>query len=194
MALDFEQRFADERQKRARLMFAAHLAAGLALRTARSSPPTAVLLVGAFVPDFVWIALAGLGWDKAGSPTASDTWSHSVASILVLGVIYATVAPARSNRGRLLIFAAVISHLFLDALVHPQPIEMFPNAALKAAWNLWSWGQERQILGFNNYCILQAVVTALLAGIYAVRARLAGIGRASVSATLAALAFVHLVT
>ena len=113
----------------------------------------------------------------------------------MLGVIYATVAlPRGSNRGRLLLFAAVLSHLFLDALVHPQPIELFPNAALKATWNLWPWGQERQLLGFTNYFVLQAAVTAALAGIYALRARLAGIGRAGVRATLAALAFIHLVT
>jgi len=37
-------------------MYAAHFAAGLAIKSRAPQAPTWALLVGAFIPDFVWIA------------------------------------------------------------------------------------------------------------------------------------------
>jgi hypothetical protein len=174
-------------------MFAAHLAAGLALRTSHHSPPAAALLVGAFLPDLVWIALSGAGIDAISPGTGSDAWSHSVASILVLAILYAALVPAVERKGRLLLFAAVLSHLPLDAAIHPQPIELFPNSSLRAGWDLWSWGRQPLVLGFTTYFALQAALVVLLMSIYATHAMAVGISRRQIAASIFAIAFFQLV-
>jgi hypothetical protein len=67
-------------------MYAGHFAAGLALRGRAPRVPVAVLLIGAFLLDLLWISFGVSHLDK----TAWDDWSHS----LVMSVIWAPLFAA----------------------------------------------------------------------------------------------------
>lgn len=55
-------------------MFAAHFAAGLALKSAAPKVRTWVLLTGAFLPDLAWIVLARAGIEPEDAVPYFDGW------------------------------------------------------------------------------------------------------------------------
>jgi len=59
-------------------VYAAHFAAGLAIKSCVPEAPAWALLTGAFLPDFVWIALANRGIEPANPQIFFDDWSHSL--------------------------------------------------------------------------------------------------------------------
>src|SRR5262249_17744574 len=71
------------------LMYAAHFAAGLALRSRAPQAPTWALLTGAFVPDFLWIAFAVLGVEPTARAVFFDDWSHSLLTTLLWATLFA---------------------------------------------------------------------------------------------------------
>lgn len=64
-------------------MFAAHFAAGLALKGRAPRAPLPALILGAFVLDGLWIVLSVLRIDR----TYYDDWSHS----LVMSILWASL-------------------------------------------------------------------------------------------------------
>jgi len=63
-------------------MYAAHFAAGLAIKSSAPKAPTWALLIGAFLPDFAWIALGLAGIEPSQGPAFFDDWSHSLAMVI----------------------------------------------------------------------------------------------------------------
>jgi hypothetical protein len=148
-------------------MFAAHLASALAIRTAEPRAPAAALLVAAFLPDFLWISLAGAGIEPAGDAAFFDGWSHSIVSIVAQAVLFAVCFRALGLGVMLAIGAAVVSHLVLDLPIHPRPLELWPHAAWTSSTPTWAWGQLPALLGRSRYWWCQLAITIPLLGIYA---------------------------
>ncbi len=147
-------------------MYAAHLAAGLALKAAVPKAPAWALLGGAFLPDFAWIALAGAGVEPADPAVFFDGWSHSLVSILAQATVFALLFWRSDWTVRLSIWCAVASHFLLDFLIHPKPLELYPHARVRLGWDLWKWGEQKLWLGFSHYWWIQLAITVVLLGVY----------------------------
>lgn len=157
-------------QRKVSLMFAAHLAVGLAIKSAQPKAPTAAVLTGAFLPDLFWIAFAGGGIEPAGDAVFFDGWSHSAASIVVQAVLFALCFYSRGRAVAVAVGLAVLSHLPLDALIHPQPLELWPHASLLLGHPNWSWAQTPLALNKSRYWWIQLATVLPLLAFYAARA------------------------
>jgi len=63
-------------------MYAPHFAAALAVKGRAREAPLWALLIGAFIPDLLWIALARIGIEPAQASNFYDDWLQSTPSIL----------------------------------------------------------------------------------------------------------------
>jgi len=156
-------------------MFAAHLAAGLAIKAAQPRAPAWAVLMGAFLPDLLWIGFAGGGLEPAGVADFFDGWSHSVASITVQAILFAACFARFGRPVMLAVGMAVLSHIPLDALIHPRPLELWPDSPWVLGRPDWSWGQAKLLLNKSRYWWVQLAIILPLLGFYwrAARIRLA---------------------
>jgi hypothetical protein len=113
-------------------MYAAHLAAGLAIKSRVPRAPTWALLGGAFLCDFAWVGLATAGIEPSSPPAAFfDDWSHSLASTLLLATAFAACFFHRHGRvAAAAIWLAVASHVLLDFPFHPKPLALWPHSSV----------------------------------------------------------------
>lgn len=148
-------------------MFAAHFAVGLAIGAHARRAPMAALLAAAFLPDIVWVGLAVAGIEPSAPSVFFDGWSHSVASVLVMATLFALFFVHEGVQVWLPIWLAAMSHVVLDAIVHPVPIELYPHSSLRVPWDLWRWGSQPVALGFSHYWWIQLAVVVVLLGVYA---------------------------
>jgi hypothetical protein len=148
-------------------MFAAHFAAGLAIRAAQPRAPAWAVLSGALLPDILWIGFAGAGIEPAGDAAFFDGWSHSVASIIAEALLFALCFHRYGRPAMLAIAVAVASHIPLDALFHPRPLALWPHAPLVLGVPDWSWGQAALALGKSRYWWIQLLVTLPFLAFYA---------------------------
>lgn len=147
-------------------MYAAHFAAGLAIRSRAPKAPAWALLTAVFLPDFVWIGLSGTGIEPATGTLFFDDWSHSALSILVEASLFALLFYRRGISVWLPIWLAGLSHLVLDLPIHPRPIALYPYAALHAPWDLWHWDETKSFLGASHYWWVQLAIVIALLGVY----------------------------
>ena len=148
-------------------MFAAHFAAGLAIGARERRAPMTALLVGAFLPDLVWIVLAALGVEPASPGAFFDGWSHSFLSILIQATLFSLCFLGRERRACVSVWLAVMSHVILDDIIHPAPIQLFPHSKLHVPWDLWHWGQVAVTPAFTHYWWIQFAIVILLLATYA---------------------------
>jgi hypothetical protein len=149
-------------------MFAAHFAAGLAIGARARRAPMAALLAGAFLPDVVWIGFAAVGVEPSAPSVFFDGWSHSFVSVLVEATVFVLFFAYKGVRVWLPVWLAVLSHVVLDAIIHPSPIALYPHASLRVSWDLWRWGSLPTALGFSYYWWIQLAIVAALLGAYAI--------------------------
>ena len=67
-------------------MYAPHFAAVLAIKARVPRAPLSALLIGAFLPDLLWMVLARIGVEPAQFFNFFDDWSHSLLSVLLLAI------------------------------------------------------------------------------------------------------------
>jgi hypothetical protein len=151
-------------------MFAAHFAAGLAIGAPARRVPKSALLAAAFLPDVVWIGLAAAGVEPSAPSVFFDGWSHSFVSVLVEATVFALFFAYKGVRVWLPVWLTVMSHVVLDAIIHPSPIALYPHASLRLPWDLWAWGSLPAALGFSHYWWVQLAIVAAFLGTYAVAA------------------------
>ncbi|HEU4655156.1 MAG TPA: hypothetical protein VFS47_14300 [Steroidobacteraceae bacterium] len=150
-------------------MFAAHLAAGLAIKAAQPKVPTWAVLTGAFLPDLFWIGFAGSGLEPSNDAEFFDGWSHSATSILVQAALFA-LCFYRWGRGVAIAAGlAVLSHLPLDAFIHPRPLELWPHAPLLLGQPSWSWGQTSLAFHKSRYWWVQLTIVVSLLAFYSLK-------------------------
>jgi len=150
-------------------MFAAHLAAGLAIRAIQPKAPAWSVLTAAFLPDLFWIGFAGAGLEPASDAAFFDGWSHSAASILIEAILFSACFARLGRPGMLAVGAAVLSHLPLDMLIHPQPLQIWPHSSIVLGVSDWRWGQVALLFGKSRYWWIQLAVTLPLLTLYCVK-------------------------
>lgn len=114
-------------------MYAGHFAAALALKSARPETPTWALVAGSGALDLVFGVLVAAGVEGFAPDFASShrlvvPWSHSLAGAVLIGTAFAACFWRRGAVVVLVLFAAVLSHLALDVLVHRPDISLWPSA------------------------------------------------------------------
>src|SRR5258708_16880085 len=95
------------------LMFAAHFAAGLALKGRAPRAPLPALILGAFVLDGLWIVLSVLRIDR----TYYDDWSHSLVMSILWASLFSLFFWRLGRRVMCVLWLAVFSHFALDLVV-----------------------------------------------------------------------------
>jgi len=174
-------------------MYAAHFATGLAIGGAARRAPMWALLLGAFLPDLVWIALAAGGVEPAGASVFFDDWSHSLLSILLQATLFALCFARRGVGVWMPVWLAVGSHFPLDAAIHPRPIAFYPYSAAHIPWDLWHWGEARAWLGFTHYWWVQLGITFPLLYVYVLGMKRQDFAPRLAWATVLTVAGLHLI-
>ena len=97
-------------------MYAPHFAAALAIKGRAREAPLWAPLIGAFIPDLLWIALARIGIEPAQASNFYDDWSHSLVSVAMLATLFCIsfspegqIGFRRDLAGRVLAFSARFS-------------------------------------------------------------------------------------
>ncbi len=135
-------------------MFIGHIAVGFALKRAAPRASLGVLVTAALLPDFLWpiFILAGVEHVRIApgstvvTPLAFVDYpiSHSLAMTFAWALAAAAVfrLATRYRAGAAVVSLAVVSHWFLDALVHAPDLPLYPGSATSAGLGLWNsvWG------------------------------------------------------
>ena len=148
-------------------MYAPHFAAALAVKSHVRWAPLWALLLGAFLPDLVWIVLARAGLEPAQASTFFDDWSHSLLSIAVMGTLFAFLFWKLGRTVVVAVWLAVFSHFLLDFPVHPKRLALYPKSRVHLGWDLLAWGAAPGWLGAINDWWLQLAVLFALLSLYA---------------------------
>ncbi len=135
-------------------MFAAHFAAGLALKGRAPKAPLPAMLVGAFLLDLFWIAFSVLHLDK----TSLDGWSHSLVMSICWATAFSLLFWRLGRKAAAVVWVAVFSHFVLDWMV--QGATLYPNSP--RPWHP---------LVVQHYRIFQLVICLLLLAVYVRDAR-----------------------
>jgi hypothetical protein len=144
-------------------MYAPHFAAALAIKGKSPGSPLWALLIGAFIPDLVWIALARIGIEPAQTSNFFDDWSHSLVSVAILATLFASAFLRRGKPVFVAIWLAVFSHFLLDFPVHPKRLALAPLTGIYLGWDLLAWGSRPGWLGaINDWWLQLAVLLGLL--------------------------------
>ena len=157
-------------------MTAAHFAAALAIKSRVPDAPTGALIAGAFVPDFVWIALATAGIEPTKRSVFFDEWSHSLLSVLIFATLYALAFRGRGRSVAAAMWVAVCSHFVLDLPIHPKNLAVYPHSATHVGLGLSS-------VAPMTYWFVQLAVVLLLLGVYIYGTRRLGIASRWITAT-----------
>jgi hypothetical protein len=153
-------------------MYAAHFAAGMAIKVAEPRAPMAALLGLAFLPDLLWLGFSVGGLERVAPALWFDGWSHSVASIILQAAIVAMVWWREGVGVSVTVTCAVLSHLVLDLPIHPARLEWYPHATAGIG----------NFLGKTNGWWVEAAIVACGASIYLAGSRRAGVDKAGASA------------
>ncbi len=148
-------------------MYAAHFAAGLAIKGRVPRAPTWAVMTAVFLPDFFWIVLAWAGIEPTLPPRGFfDDWSHSLVMTLIWATLFAC-AFWRSGRAVVIsLWIAGLSHFFLDFVIHPAKLALYPLSSVHLGWNLWQYGLTKSWLGATRYWWFELAVLLVLTSLY----------------------------
>ncbi len=132
-------------------MYVGHF--GLALASKRVAPETSLgtLFVAAEFIDFVWPVLLATGVEQVRivpgitklTPLDFSHYpiSHSLAAVCVWALLAAVLYYAfrRYARGSVVVGALILSHWFLDALVHRPDLPISANGPARVGLGLWNY-------------------------------------------------------
>jgi hypothetical protein len=144
-------------------MYAPHFAAALVIKRKSPGAPLWALLIGAFIPDLVWMTLARVGIEPAQTSNFFDDWSHSLVSVAILATLFASAFLRRGKPVVVAVWLAVFSHFVLDFPVHPKRLALAPLTGVYLGWDLLAWGSRPGWWGaINDWWLQLAVLLVLL--------------------------------
>jgi hypothetical protein len=174
-------------------MYAAHFAAGLAVKARVPRAPTWALMTAVFLPDLLWVVLARAGIEPEYPPRGFfDDWSHSLAMIVLWSTLFAWVFWRQGRVIAIAIWIAGVSHFVLDFLIHPARLALYPRSSIHLGWSLWQYGQAKSRLGPNHYWWIEAGAVVALLAFYIDYSRRAGFPRRLVVASCVLVVGLHL--
>lgn len=131
-------------------MFIGHFGAGFAGKKFSKSVSLGTYFMAAQWIDLAWPILLLLGIEKAeikpgiSAVTPLDfiyyPYTHSLFGVIVWGVLYALVyfLFKKNLKNALILGMLVVSHWFLDLLVHIPDLSIFPGYNLKVGLGIWN--------------------------------------------------------
>lgn len=131
-------------------MFIGHFAFGLAAKKAAPELSLGTLFFSVQLLDLLWPTFLLLGMEKveispgitAVTPLNFTSYpiSHSLIMALVWGILAGGIyyLVTKHLRAAVVIFLCVISHWFLDLLMHRPDLLLLPGSAVKVGFGLWN--------------------------------------------------------
>ncbi|QXE92113.1 hypothetical protein KP001_06180 [Geomonas subterranea] len=131
-------------------MFIGHFAVGLGAKAAAPKTSLGTLFLASQFVDLLWPTLLLLGFERVHiapgitSVTPLDfEWypiSHSLLAVTGWAVLVALVyqAARKYTPGAIVLGLAVLSHWFLDLVVHRPDLPLVPGGSMKVGMNLWN--------------------------------------------------------
>lgn len=175
-------------------MYAAHFAAGLAIKGNAPKASAWALLMGVFLPDFVWVAMGLAGVEPSQGPRFFDDWSHSLAMVIVWATLFALCFWGKGWEVMVPVWLAVVSHFFLDLPIHPKKLALFPHSSAHLGWNSWDFGQTKYWLGITKYWWIQLLVLLVLTATYILGMKRNGFPKNLVAASALLVVGLHLMS
>jgi len=169
-------------------MYAAHFAAGLAIKSYTPSAPAWVLLTGAFLPDLLWIPFARAGLEPVRPDIFFDDWSHSLLMVIVWATIYAALFWKLGRPVALAAWISVCSHFLLDFPIHPKFLALYPHASLHLGI-VASQGR----FSLRNW-LVEVCVTLVLGTLYVARSKKNGLAGNLCAASVVLIAGLQLLS
>ena len=167
-------------------MYAAHFAAGLAIKSCVPKTPAWALLTAVFVPDLIWIVLANRGIEPTEPSAFFDDWSHSLATTAVWAALFALIFWRRGRPVVLAVWIAGLSHFLLDFPIHPKFLALYPYSGVRVG--IASAAEA----GATTYWWVQLGVLTVLSLVYAEGARRARFPMNLIAASCVFLFGLHL--
>ncbi|HEX2984062.1 MAG TPA: metal-dependent hydrolase [Ignavibacteriales bacterium] len=129
-------------------MFIGHFGAGLAAKKIDKAPSLGTLFMASQFIDLLWPFMLIFGIEKvAVEPGNSITplsfiyypFTHSLLGVVIWGALFGAVyyILKKNFKTSLLLGALVVSHWFLDLIVHIPDLPIFPWESVKVGLGLW---------------------------------------------------------
>lgn len=128
-------------------MFIGHFAVSLAAKRAAPRLSLGVLFAAGLLADVLWPVLVALGVERVAIlPGAtvmtpldfiSYPYSHSLALLIVWGVLFGLAVRHKDRRAFIVVSALVVSHWVLDFITHRPDMPIFPGGP-KVGLGLWN--------------------------------------------------------
>ena len=164
-------------------MFIGHFGAGFAGKKFSKSASLGTYFLAAQWIDLIWPILLLLGIERVEiQPSASAVtplnfsyypFTHSLIGVLVWGILFGLVHYfiKKNLKASIILGLLVISHWFLDLIVHIPDLPIFPGEGIKVGLGLWNnfMGTvilEILIFGIGAYLYLSATKSKNKIGTY----------------------------
>src|SRR4029079_10469768 len=128
-------------------MFIGHFAVGLAAKRAAPRVSLGILFAAGLFADVLWPVLVALGVERVAIVQGvtvmtpldfiSYPYSHSLALLVVWGVLFGLAVRHQDPRAFVVVAALVISHWVLDFITHRPDMPLFPGGGPKLGLSLW---------------------------------------------------------
>ncbi len=131
-------------------MFIGHFGAGLAAKKIDPSPSLGTLFMAAQWIDLLWPFFLLLGWERVEIDPGNTAFtplnfvhypiSHSLVGVLGWAIGFGVVywALRKNRKGAVLLSGLVLSHWFLDLLVHRPDLPLLPDSDVMVGLGLWN--------------------------------------------------------
>ena len=131
-------------------MFIGHFALGFALKRVAPKTNLGWLIASVTFLDLVWPILVLSGIERVeidpGNTVftplnfVSYPYSHSLAAAVVWSVLFGGVyyAISKYRTGAIVVAGGVLSHWFLDLIVHRPDLQLYPGSAEKFGLGMWN--------------------------------------------------------
>ncbi len=131
-------------------MFIGHIAVGFAAKRAAPKATLGILVAAALLLDLIWPLFVLAGWERvaidhgntAFTPLAFVYYpiSHSLAGAAAWALLFAGGywAATSYRRGAIVIGLAVLSHWWMDVVVHRPDLPLYPGSKTYAGLGLWN--------------------------------------------------------
>jgi hypothetical protein len=131
-------------------MFIGHYGAGFAGKKFSKSASLGTYFMAAQWVNLIWPILILLGIEKVEiEPGISSVtplnfsyypFTHSLAGVLVWAILFGTIYYyiKKNYKTSIILGLLVLSHWFLDLLVHIPDLPIFPGAGIKVGFGLWN--------------------------------------------------------